>query len=399
MAAGRGARFGAERPSSTCPSSAARCCATRRRRCCRDGAGRPHPRRSAPPARRGASRRCSTGCLPCRRSRAARPGRRACGRGWRRWRRASPPDVVLVHDAARPVVPPGTVAAAASRRWRRRPARSRPSAVTDTLKRGEAGRILGHRAARGPVPRPDAAGLPVSRAAGRASGRGGRGDGRCAAAGGWRAQAVALVEGSESNVKITFPEDLGRVAASLSAGLLPRIGTGFDVHRIAAGRPMVLCGVARALRVRAGRAFGRRCRHPRLCDAIYGALAEGDIGRLLPAERDALEGRRQRRSSCATPPGGSRRAAGCWPMPTSPCSASGRRIGPHREAMQARLAELLGVEPVARRREGHHDRTAGLHRPRRGDRGAGGGDAAAAAGVALALLQRQAATDERCCSM
>ena len=41
-------------------------------------------------------------------------------------------------------------------------------------------------------------------------------------------------------MKITFPDDLPRVAAGLSAGLLPRIGTGFDVHRVAPGRAMVL---------------------------------------------------------------------------------------------------------------------------------------------------------------
>ena len=157
-------------------------------------------------------------------------------------------------------------------------------------------------------------------------------------------EAVALVEGSESNVKITFPEDLGRVAAGLSAALLPRIGTGFDVHRIAPGRPMVLCGVPVpcpfGLEGHSDADVGIHA----LCDAIYGALAEGDIGRHFPPsemrwkDADSAVFLRHAAGRIAAR-GGVLANADVTLLCERP------RIGPHRDAMQARLAELLGTEP------------------------------------------------------
>ncbi len=64
--------------------------------------------------------------------------------------------------------------------------------------------------------------------------------------------------------------------------LLPRIGTGFDVHALAAGRKLMLCGVEiphdHGLAGHSDADVGIHA----LCDAIYGALAEGDIGRHFP---------------------------------------------------------------------------------------------------------------------
>jgi 2-C-methyl-D-erythritol 4-phosphate cytidylyltransferase/2-C-methyl-D-erythritol 2,4-cyclodiphosphate synthase len=64
--------------------------------------------------------------------------------------------------------------------------------------------------------------------------------------------------------------------------LFPRIGTGFDVHRLEAGRKLILCGIdvphERGLAGHSDADVGIHA----LCDAIYGALAEGDIGRHFP---------------------------------------------------------------------------------------------------------------------
>jgi 2-C-methyl-D-erythritol 4-phosphate cytidylyltransferase/2-C-methyl-D-erythritol 2,4-cyclodiphosphate synthase len=254
----------------------------------------------------------------------------------------SPPDAVLVHDAARPVVPAGTVArllAALGPAPGAIPARR----VTDTLKRGEAGRIAAT------VPReglwraqtPQAFRFSVLLEAHRAAAGEATDDAQLLEAAG---EAVALVEGSESNVKITFPEDLGRVAAGLSAGLMPRIGTGFDVHRVAPARAMVLCGV----RVPCG--FGLEGHSDAdvgihaLCDAIYGALAEGDIGRHFPPSemrwKDADSAQFLRHAA-----GRIAARGGVLANVDVTLLCERPRIGPHRDAMQARLAELLETEP------------------------------------------------------
>jgi 2-C-methyl-D-erythritol 4-phosphate cytidylyltransferase / 2-C-methyl-D-erythritol 2,4-cyclodiphosphate synthase len=255
----------------------------------------------------------------------------------------SPPGAVLVHDAARPVVPAGTVArllAALERTPGAIPARR----VTDTLKRGEDGRIAAT------VPReglwraqtPQAFRFPVLLEAHRAAAGEATDDAQLLEAAG---EAVALVEGSESNVKITFPEDLDRVAASLSAGLLPRIGTGFDVHRVAPGRPMVLCGVVVPCEFGLEGHSDADVGIHALCDAIYGALAEGDIGRHFPPsemrwkDADSAQFLRHAAGRIAAR-GGVLANADVTLLCERP------RIGPHRDAMQARLAELLGTEPA-----------------------------------------------------
>ena len=64
--------------------------------------------------------------------------------------------------------------------------------------------------------------------------------------------------------------------------MLPRVGTGFDVHRTEAGRPMVLCGIVVPCEFGLEGHSDADVGIHALCDAIYGALAEGDIGRWFP---------------------------------------------------------------------------------------------------------------------
>ena len=253
-----------------------------------------------------------------------------------------PPDAVLVHDAARPVVPAGTIArllAALADGSGAIPAQR----VTDTLKRGDGRRIAAT------VPRddlwraqtPQAFRFPMLLAAHRAAAGEATDDAQLLEAAG---ETVLLVEGSESNVKITFPEDLSRVAAGLSAGLLPRIGTGFDVHRVADGRPMVLCGVVVPCPFGLDGHSDADVGIHALCDAIYGALAEGDIGRHFPPSemrwKDADSAQFLRHA-------GARIAARGGVLANADVTilCEQPRIGPHRDAMQVRLAELLGTEP------------------------------------------------------
>ena len=91
---------------------------------------------------------------------------------------------------------------------------------------------------------------------------------------------VAIVEGDAENVKITTPEDLAAARRAIAA--VPRVGMGYDLHVLAAGRPLVLAGVViPAERGPVGHSDADVVCHA-LADAIFGACATGDIGRHFP---------------------------------------------------------------------------------------------------------------------
>lgn len=95
---------------------------------------------------------------------------------------------------------------------------------------------------------------------------------------------VSIVAGSETNLKITSPEDLILAERIMQNNLNPqmRIGHGFDAHRFATGRPLVLGGVTipHTLGL-AGHSDADVVTHA-LCDAILGALGAQDIGHHFP---------------------------------------------------------------------------------------------------------------------
>jgi 2-C-methyl-D-erythritol 2,4-cyclodiphosphate synthase len=124
--------------------------------------------------------------------------------------------------------------------------------------------------------------------------------------------------------------------------MIPRIGTGFDVHAMAEGRKMIICGVdvphEKGLAGHSDADVGIHA----LCDAIYGALAEGDIGRHFPPSentwKDADSARFLRHAAERIAARGGRLANADI---TIICERP--KITPHAPAMRARLAELLGV--------------------------------------------------------
>ncbi|MDB5373215.1 MAG: bifunctional 2-C-methyl-D-erythritol 4-phosphate cytidylyltransferase/2-C-methyl-D-erythritol [Belnapia sp.] len=251
------------------------------------------------------------------------------------------PEVVLVHDAARPVVPAGTIAAllaALDQASAAIPAQP----VADTLKRAADG-IIAETVPRAGLYRaqtPQAFRFGALLAAHRAARAEATDDAQLMELSG---EAVRLVAGSETNVKITFPEDLDRVAAQMGHKLLPRIGTGFDVHRIEAGRPMVLCGVVVPCEFGLEGHSDADVGIHALCDAIYGALAEGDIGRWFPPSEQRWKGAD---SAQFLVHAASRVAArgGVIANVDVTLLCERPKIGPHAAAMQARLAALLGVD-------------------------------------------------------
>lgn len=96
---------------------------------------------------------------------------------------------------------------------------------------------------------------------------------------------VRLVEGESTNVKITTPEDLpvmNAIAREAAAPAPFRVGTGYDLHRLVEGRPLVLGGlIVPSERGALGHSDADVVCHS-ATDAILGAAALGDIGRHFP---------------------------------------------------------------------------------------------------------------------
>lgn len=128
----------------------------------------------------------------------------------------------------------------------------------------------------------------------------------------------------------------------IAAGAIPRVGTGFDVHALATGRKLILCGIEipheKGLAGHSDADVGIHA----LCDAIYGALADGDIGRHFPPSeatwKDADSARFLRH---ATELVASRGGAIVNADVTLICEHP--KITPHAPAMRARLAALMAI--------------------------------------------------------
>lgn len=155
---------------------------------------------------------------------------------------------------------------------------------------------------------------------------------------------VALVAGDERALKLTHPEDMERASALLEAPMDVRVGQGFDVHAFGPGDRVVLCGIAvpheRALSGHSDADVGLHA----LCDAIYGALGQGDIGRHFPPSQAAWKGADSMRFLDHA--AGLARAEGYRVSQADVTLICERpKIGPHAQAMQDRIAPVLGVGP------------------------------------------------------
>ena len=254
------------------------------------------------------------------------------------------PDLVLVHDGARPYVPAAVVRAVIAALATHRGAIP-CIPVAETIKRADAD-LIG-----GTVPRqglyraqtPQGFDFATLRDLHRA-----HDDGDVTDDSAFLEQAgipVALVTGSEDNIKLTYGEDLMRLERLIGPALLPRTGTGFDVHAFASEgpRPLMLCGIEVAHeRGLAGHSDADVGLHA-LCDAIYGALAEGDIGyHFPPSEADWKDADSARFLVHAAGRIAARGGILVNADVTLICERP--KIGPHSQAMRERLATLLGAE-------------------------------------------------------
>lgn len=257
---------------------------------------------------------------------------------------SDPPAQVLIHDAARPLVEPSLIAGVLDA-LATHPAAAPALPVVDALWRGEAGAVAGLQPRdglfRAQTPQGfDFAALSVAYAAhpGDAAD-----DVAVAMAAGL---TVAITPGSERNFKLTYPEDFTRAEQMLAerSAMDIRLGNGFDVHAFTEGDHVWLCGVkvphTKALLGHSDADVGMHA----LTDAIYGAMAEGDIGRHFPPSDPQWKGAASH--IFLRHAGELARSRG---FALSNCDVTliceRPKVGPHAAAMQAALADILGLEP------------------------------------------------------
>ena len=215
------------------------------------------------------------------------------------------PERVLIHDAARPFVGPALISRVLD--GLDHASGTIPGlAVSDTLKRtreaadgcggaggpGGAGRILETvpRAGLWRAQTPQGFRFTGILAAHRAAAKSGRDDFTDdASIAEWAGLGVTVVAGSERNIKLTTPEDLAMAERMFPTGSGGRpdeirVGTGFDVHRLGADRPLILCGIEISHdRGLIGHSDADVALHA-LTDALLGALGDGDIGTHFPPD-------------------------------------------------------------------------------------------------------------------
>ena len=256
------------------------------------------------------------------------------------------PELVLVHDAARPFVS-GALITRAIAAARASAAAVPVMGVTDTVKSVDAsGMITGtvERTALRMVQTPQAfvfsSLLDAHHRAQTAAREDFTDD---AALAEWAGLKVSTFQGEAGNVKLTTDEDFTRMQAwELAALGDTSVGFGFDVHQFADGDHVMLGGVRISHeRGLAGHSDADVVLHA-IVDAILGALAEGDIGVHFPPSDPQWRGASSDRFlSFAVERVRARGGRIAHLDITIVCEAP--RIGPHRDAIRARIAEIAGI--------------------------------------------------------
>jgi 2-C-methyl-D-erythritol 4-phosphate cytidylyltransferase/2-C-methyl-D-erythritol 2,4-cyclodiphosphate synthase len=153
---------------------------------------------------------------------------------------------------------------------------------------------------------------------------------------------VAIVTGSEDNIKVTLPDDFARAEQILRGKMKLRVGNGFDVHQFGTGSELTLCGVTIPHKTGlVGHSDADVGMHA-VTDAIYGALARGDIGQHFPPSDPQWKGAAseiflKHATKLADEMGFRIENVDCTLICEFP------KIGPHSELMRARMAQIMGL--------------------------------------------------------
>lgn len=252
------------------------------------------------------------------------------------------PEAVLVHDAARPFVTSAIVDALLSALGGADGAVP-ALPVADTLKRADGGRIESTVSREGlwRVQTPQAfryRALVEAHAAWPAGEEMTDDAGAIERAGG----KVALVPGDPRLMKLTYPEDFAMAEALAAQARVTRIGQGFDAHRWGPGESVWLCGVEIPHdQTLIGHSDADAGLHA-LTDALLGAIGAGDIGDHFPPTDPQWKGASSDRFLAHA--AGMVRARGGRILNVDVTLICERpKVKPHREAMRARVAEILDL--------------------------------------------------------
>lgn len=261
---------------------------------------------------------------------------------------ARKPDIVLVHDAARPFVSQALIARAAAAAAKTGAAIP-GLAVTDTIKvvdrHGLVGETLDRTQLRA-IQTPQAFAFAPLLEAHRRAAREGRTDFTDdAALAEWAGMQVAVFEGEPANIKITHAEDFMRAEAIGAAQLGDvRTGSGIDVHAFAPGDHVWIGGVriphTQALTGHSDADVGLHA----LVDAILGALADGDIGTHFPPSDPQWKGASSDKFLAFAVERVKARGGMIAHLDLN-IVAEAPKIGPHRDAMREAIARIAGIDP------------------------------------------------------
>jgi 2-C-methyl-D-erythritol 4-phosphate cytidylyltransferase/2-C-methyl-D-erythritol 2,4-cyclodiphosphate synthase len=253
------------------------------------------------------------------------------------------PDNVLIHDAARPFVTADVIDGVISA-LDRHPGAIPAVPVIDTLKRGSE-RIIGGTVERAGLWRAQTpqgfrfdAILDAHR---KLSDKQLTDDAALLEAQGLK---VELVPGAEGNFKITTMEDFERAKRLLSSGQVFCTGNGFDVHKFMAGDHVTICGVrvphTQKLEGHSDADVGLHA----ITDAVLGTIGAGDIGMHFPPTDARWKGADS--AAFLSHAASLVRARGGNVVHVDVTIICERpKVGPHREAMVRRVAEILGLDP------------------------------------------------------
>jgi 2-C-methyl-D-erythritol 4-phosphate cytidylyltransferase/2-C-methyl-D-erythritol 2,4-cyclodiphosphate synthase len=247
---------------------------------------------------------------------------------------------VLIHDVARPCIHTDLIHAVIDA-LDHGPAAAPALAVTDALWTGHAGQVSGSQDRSGLYAAQTPQGFQYDAivAAHAAHVGGAADDVEVARAAGLD---IAIVPGDPDNIKITTEGDFARATRILRGQMDIRLGNGFDVHRFGPGDHVVLCGIAvphdRGLQ---GHSDADVAMHA-LTDAIYGALAQGDIGQHFPPSDAQWKGASsdiflRHAVDLATSMGLRIGNVDCTLICEFP------KVGPHAIAMRQSLADIMAV--------------------------------------------------------